>query len=56
MGQGSCKPKNTEYLTTGSVTGGTSTHTKVGDTFHSYTCVNNKSGKLALLKGTSLEL
>jgi len=56
LGQGSCKPKNTEYLTTGSVTGGTSTHTKAGDTFHSYTCVNNTSGKLTLLKGTTLEL
>lgn len=53
-GQGACKPKNTEYISTGTVIGGTSAYTHVGDTFHSETCVSNKNGKIALLKGTTL--
>ncbi len=53
-GQGACKPNNTEYISTGTVTGGTSTYTHVGDTFHSTDCVSNKNSKIALLKGTVL--
>ena len=53
-GQGACKKNNTEYISSGTVTGGTSAYTHVGDTFHSMTCVSNKNGKIALLKGSSL--
>jgi len=53
-GQGACKKGNAEYISTGTVTGGTSTYTHVGDTFHSETCVATKGGKISLLKGTVL--
>jgi hypothetical protein len=53
-GQGACKPKNTEYVAHATVTGGTSTHTKVGDTFASTVCL--KASKLSLLKGTVAHL
>jgi hypothetical protein len=53
-GQGSCKPKNQEYIATGSVTGGSSTHTQAGDTFSASVCV--KGSKIALLKGTVAHL
>ncbi len=53
-GQGACKKNNTEYISTGTVTGGTSTYTHVGDTFHSETCVSTTNSKIALLKGTTL--
>ena len=52
-GQGACKPKHTEYISSGTVTGGTSTYTHAGDTFHSETCVAT-NGKIALLKGSTL--
>jgi hypothetical protein len=50
-GQGGCKNGSTEYDTTGTVTGGTSTYTHVNDTLTSRTCVTSK-GKLSLVKGT----
>jgi hypothetical protein len=53
-GQGACKTGNTEYISTGTVTGGTSTYTHVGDTFHSETCVTTKNSKISLLKGSVL--
>ncbi len=51
-GQGSCKPKNTEYIVNGTVTGGTSTHTQAGDPFDATVCVKNSNNKISLLKGT----
>jgi len=51
-GQGSCKPKNTEYIANATVVGGTSTHTQSGDNFSATVCVKNSNNKISLLKGT----
>ncbi len=55
-GQGACKPKNTEYIAHGTVTGGTSTHTQAGDTFSATVCVKSSNNKISLLKGTVAHL
>jgi len=54
-GQGGCKPKNTEEDANGTVTGGTSDLTHVGDTVSGRACVSSK-GKISLVKGTSFTL
>jgi hypothetical protein len=51
-GQGSCPNKWTEYDSTGTVTGGTSTYTHAGDTFSSKSCV--KGTKIKNLKHTTV--
>jgi hypothetical protein len=55
-GQGACKTGSTEFDSTGTVTGGTSTYTIVGDTLSSRTCVSTKTNKISLVKGTTLTL
>ena len=51
-GQGSCPKKWTEYDSTGTVTGGTSTYTHAGDTFSSRACV--KGSTIKNLKHTTV--
>ena len=53
-GQGACKAGSTEYDSTGTVTGGTSTYTHAGDAFSSKDCVDG-SGNITLLKGTTAD-
>ncbi len=52
---GNCKPKDTEELATGTVTGGTSTVTHAGDSFRAEVCITSK-GKISLAKGTVVSL
>jgi hypothetical protein len=54
-GQGACVAGDTEEDVSGSVTGGTSTYTAVGDTVAAQICVT-PSGKLSLVKGTTFGL
>jgi len=56
VGQGGCKTNNTEYDASGTVVGGTSTHTQAGDTFSARVCLNNKNNKISLVKGTVVVL
>jgi len=53
---GQCKKGWSEYETSGSVTGGTSSYTHAGDSVRSLTCVNFKTNKIQLLKGSILSL
>lgn len=53
-GQGACKSKSTEFIASGMVIGGTSTHTKVGDVLSVRICL--KGAKLSLLKGSIAHL
>ncbi len=54
---GGCKAgKQTEELATGTVLGGTSVLTHAGDTFRAEVCLTTKNGKVALVKGTTIEL
>lgn len=55
-GQGSCKPKNTEYIVSGTVVGGTSTHTHAGDAFTATVCLKSSNNTVSLLKGTIAHL
>jgi hypothetical protein len=50
---GAC-PKGLEADSTGTVTGGTSTYTQIGDTVSVHLCV--KKGKISLVKGTRMSL
>ncbi len=50
----SCPAGSSEYMVTGSVTGGTSTYTSSGDAISGDVCL--KGTKLSLVKGTSLTL
>ena len=52
-GQGKCPTGWTEYISSGTVTGGTATYTHAGDTFSSDDCVNNSTSVIAILKGTT---
>jgi hypothetical protein len=54
-GQGSCPKGRTEYDFSGTVTGGTSTDTTVGDSIYGVTCAST-SGALSLLKGSKFAL
>ncbi len=57
-GQGGCKKKTTEYDFSGKVTAASTTGVgipAVGDTVSARACVTS-SGKLSLVKGTSMEL
>ena len=54
-GQGSCPRGHIEYDYFGSVTGGTSTYTTIGDAIFGTTCAS-RSGKLVLVKGTTFSL
>jgi len=49
-------PTQTETLATGTVTGGTSAVTHVGDTYRIELCITIKNGKLSLVKGTVVSL
>jgi hypothetical protein len=51
---GTSCPGGTEYVVSGSVTGGTSTYTATGQSVSADVCV--KGGKLSLVKGTSMDL
>jgi hypothetical protein len=51
----SCKKGSSEYVISGSVTGGTSTYTASGDAVSADVCVTN-AGKFSLVKGTSMHL
>jgi hypothetical protein len=51
----SCPKGSSEYVVTGSVTGGTSTYTSTSDTVSANVCLSS-SGKLSLVKGTSMHL
>jgi hypothetical protein len=51
----SCPKGSSEYVVTGSVTGGTSTYTSSGDPVSADACVSG-GGKLTLVKGTSMDL
>jgi hypothetical protein len=51
--QNPCKTGDTVQSVTGSVTGGTSAVTNVGDTYHAEICTSPK-GKLSLAPGTKL--
>jgi hypothetical protein len=53
-----CSTKNgtVEFIITGTVTGGTSTYTQAGDPVSASFCVNGKTGKVKLVKGTTLSL
>jgi len=51
----SCPAGSTEYVVTGSVTGGTSTYTSAGDAVSGDVCLSG-TGKLTLVKGTSMTL
>jgi hypothetical protein len=53
-GQGACPAKSTEEDATGTVTGGTSDLTHVGDTVSVKACL--KGSKISLLKGTTAAL
>ncbi len=55
VGQGSCPKNKVEWDYSGTVTGGTSTYSTVGDAVSGITCAS-KSGSLALLKGTTFDL
>jgi len=55
-GQGACKKNNTEYVASGTVVGGSSTHTQAGDTFSAQVCLNNKNNKISIVKGTVVDL
>jgi hypothetical protein len=55
-GGAGCKPKNTEEIATGTVTGGTSKVTQAGDPFRADVCINNKNSKITLAKGTVVNL
>jgi hypothetical protein len=50
--QGLCGKGYIEYDATGTVTGGTSTYTHVGDVVSGKACVNGAKGKITLVKGT----
>jgi hypothetical protein len=52
---GTSCPKATEYVVSGSVSGGTSTYTASGQTVSADVCVSSK-GQLSLVKGTSMDL
>jgi hypothetical protein len=54
-GQGGCPKGSTEYDATGSVTGGTSTYTHVGDAVSSRLCLSAKF-TFTLVKKTTAEL
>ena len=54
-GQGACRIGSIEYDISGSVDGGTSTYTAVGDTISAQVCINPK-GRLSLAKGTKFSL
>ncbi len=54
-GQGGCPAGSVEQDISGSVTGGTSTYTAVGDAVAAQTCVSG-SGALSLVKGTTFSL
>ena len=55
-GQGNCKKKNTEFDATGSVTADTSAYGMTGDVASARVCVNNNSGAITLVKGTTMAL
>jgi hypothetical protein len=55
-GQGRCASGSTEEDATGSVTGGTAVVTKAGDTFAADVCLNNSTGALSLVPGTTASL
>jgi hypothetical protein len=50
-----CTKGNTEYIVSGTVSGGTSTYTAAGQTVLADACVSG-SGKLSLLKHTKMDL
>jgi len=54
-GQGACAAGSTEEDVSGSVSGGTSSYTAVGDTVSAQICVSS-SGKLSLVKGTTFSI
>ncbi len=54
-GQGGCALGSTEYDLAGSVTGGTATYTRKGDTVKGRACLS-ATGALSLVPGTSLTL
>ena len=54
-GQGGCAIGSTEYDLSGTVTGGTATYTKKGDTVKGRACLS-ATGALSLVPGTSLTL
>lgn len=54
-GSGGCKPKDTEEIATGTVTGGTSKVTNAGDTFYADVCIDSK-GHIKNAKGTVISL
>lgn len=49
-------PTQTEELAVGTVLGGTSVLTHAGDQFRAEVCLTIKTGKVALVKGTSISL
>jgi hypothetical protein len=51
-----CPAGSDEYTATGSVSGGTSTYTKVGDVFSATVCVKTKNLTIKNLPGTSAAL
>jgi hypothetical protein len=51
----SCPKGSSEYVVTGSVTGGSSTYTSKNDPVSAEACAS-ASGKLSLVKGTSMDL
>lgn len=55
-GQGPCKKNTSEYIATGSVTGGTSTYTHSGDAVSVKVCVSSKTGKISIAPGTTAAL
>ncbi len=55
-GQGACAAHNTQEDLTATVTGGTSTYTRVGDAVAADLCVENGSGNIGLVPGTEVAL
>ena len=51
----SCAKGSSEYVVSGTVTGGSSTYTSTNDPVSAEACVTG-SGKLSLVKGTSMDL
>jgi hypothetical protein len=54
-GQGACRAGSIEYDISGTVVGGTSTYTTVGDTISAQACIS-RTGNLSLVKGTKFGL
>jgi hypothetical protein len=55
-GKGGCAKGNTEEDASGSVTGGSSTYTHIGDAVAIKACFAKKGGKLSLVKGSTAHL